>query len=69
MPEQEYLNVKDVSVALDVSYITALSYIKNGYLLGIKQGGQWKISKEELRRFMREGNRKEANFDEGSGVT
>jgi excisionase family DNA binding protein len=54
--KKEYFTVKDVAKELGVTYITALGYIKKGLMEGIRVGGQWRISLEELERFKREGN-------------
>ena len=57
MPDAErYHTVKEIAEALDVSYVTALRYIKKGLLKSIRIGGQWRIPAEELSRFIREGN-------------
>jgi excisionase family DNA binding protein len=53
----KYLTVKEVAIDLGVSYITALKYIHNNMLKGIRIGGQWRVTPEELERFKQEGNR------------
>lgn len=53
------LTVKEVAARLNTSYYTALGYIHKGYIRGIRKGGQWEVSEEELARYQREGNYKE----------
>ena len=57
----ENLSVKEVAQELDVAYITALTYVHRQQIIGVRRGGQWVVSKEELDRFKKEGNH--PNYD------
>lgn len=45
---------------LSISYPTFLKYIKNDSLKAIRVGGQWRVNRTELERFIKEGNFNEA---------
>ena len=52
-----YLSIGEVAEELGVVYLTARSYIKNGYIQAIKRGGnRYRVSKKELDRFIKHGN-------------
>jgi excisionase family DNA binding protein len=53
-----YLKVNEVAAELEVSYASALSYIRKGHLKAIRAGGRWKVKDTEVQRFKREGNLK-----------
>ncbi len=53
------LTPKDVAAELDISYVTVINYLKKGYILGFKVGGQWRIKPSELERFKQRGNLQE----------
>lgn len=50
------LSIKEVAQELDVAYITALTYVHRSQIKGVRRGGQWIVTKEELVRFKAEGN-------------
>jgi excisionase family DNA binding protein len=64
MDSQKEVGVREVAEELDVQYITALTYIHRRQLLGVRRGGKWKVSREELDRFRREGNHPNAMSEE-----
>ena len=41
---------------LSVTLQTATKLLKNGDLLGVKVGREWRVTKEELQRYLREGS-------------
>ena len=64
-PPRIVYNWKDVPLCVDlpwvmailaISEVTATKLLKNGDLRGIKAGREWRITKEELQRFLREGS-------------
>ena len=42
----------EIEPILGVTHRTLLTYIKNGRLKGIKVGGKWKVSEENLKKFI-----------------
>jgi len=44
--------LKEVAPTLGVSYRTLLQYVKDRRLRAVKIGGRWKVSEENLRRFI-----------------
>ena len=44
--------LSELEVILQVTHRTLLTYIKNGKLKGVKIGGKWRISEENLQRFI-----------------
>lgn len=57
MFDDDLLSISDVATMLDVSYITALHYVHEGHIQGIRRGRKWYIQPAELQRFKTEGNR------------
>lgn len=53
---KERISVRELSREIGVNYITALGYIHDGKIKGIKIGGQWKVAREEVDRFLQLGN-------------
>lgn len=53
-----------VIAILAVSEITATKLLKNGDLLGVKVGREWRITKDELQRYLREGSANLKNGEE-----
>ena len=47
---------QEVCKLLSISYPTLLKYVHNGSLQAIRVGGQWRINRAELERFIGEGN-------------
>lgn len=45
-------NLTELEPVLGVTHRTLLNYIKNGRLKGVKIGGKWKVSGENLRKFI-----------------
>jgi excisionase family DNA binding protein len=64
MEQPKEVGVREVAEELDVQYITALTYIHRRQLLGVRRGGKWKVSREELDRFKKEGNHPNAMTEE-----
>jgi hypothetical protein len=50
--EQQYYGTKEVALIIDKTGYTVWKYIQIGKLQGVKFGGQWKVSKEELERYL-----------------
>lgn len=46
----------DLEPILGVTHRTLQTYIKEGRLRGVKVGGKWKVSEENLMRFLNGGN-------------
>lgn len=42
----------EIEPIIGVTHRTLLSYIKDGRLKGIKVGGKWKVSEENLKKFV-----------------
>jgi excisionase family DNA binding protein len=42
----------ELEEVLGVTHRTLLTYIKNGILKGVKVGGKWKVTEENLRKFI-----------------
>lgn len=63
---EERISVKKLAQLLGVNYITALGYVHDGKIRGIKIGGQWRVSMEEVERFLSQGNHPDSleNYDE-----
>ena len=68
-PPRIVYNWKDVPLCVDVPWVcvilaitpnTACKLLKNGDLRGIKAGQEWRITKEELQRFLQEGSARSA---------
>ena len=71
-PPRIVYNWKDVPLCVDLPWVlailaitepTALKLLKRGDLQGIKVGNGWRITKEELQRFLREGSANLKNED------
>ena len=45
-------SLTEIEPILGVTHRTLLTYIKNGRLKGVKIGGKWKVSEENLRKFI-----------------
>ncbi|MDR1915715.1 MAG: helix-turn-helix domain-containing protein [Synergistaceae bacterium] len=48
----KFYTVEDVSAALEVTTRTVFSYIRSGRIKAVKVAGTWRVSVENLRRFM-----------------
>ena len=44
--------LSEIEPILGVTHRTLLSYIKDGRLKGVKLGGKWKVSEENLKKFI-----------------
>lgn len=54
MENNDFLTVEQVAKTLQVHWQTILNYIKNGKLKAVKLGKGYRISKEELKRFIKQ---------------
>lgn len=54
MENNNFLTVEQVAKTLQVHWQTILNYIKNGKLKAVKLGKGYRISKEELKRFIKQ---------------
>lgn len=45
-------NLTDLESVLGVTHRTLQTYIKDGRLKGVKIGGRWKVSEENLKKFI-----------------
>lgn len=52
LDELKVYSLTEIEPILGVTHRTLLSYIKDGRLKGVKIGGKWKVSKENLKKFM-----------------
>ena len=48
LPPPRILNSPDLAVMLDCTVETACSYMRRGLLPGVKLGGRWRASREEV---------------------
>ena len=52
LEELKVYTLTEIEPILDVTHRTLLTYIKDGRLKGVKIGGKWKVSGENLRKFI-----------------
>lgn len=52
LEELKVYTLTEIEPILGVTHRTLLSYIKDGRLKGVKIGGKWKVSGENLRKFI-----------------
>jgi excisionase family DNA binding protein len=52
LEELKVYSLTEIEPILGVTHRTLLTYIKDGRLKGVKIGGKWKVSGENLRRFV-----------------
>jgi len=55
LPEKLY-TPEEVAEYLRISIITMRSYLREGIIKGIKVRNQWRITSEELERFLKDSN-------------
>lgn len=58
MNDNEFLTVEQVAKLLKVHWQTILNYIKSGKLMALKLGKGYRISRENLEKFIRENSNK-----------
>lgn len=52
LEELKVYSLTEIEPILGVTHRTLLTYIKNGKLKGVKIGGKWKVSEENLKKFI-----------------
>lgn len=52
LEELKVYSLTEIEPILGVTHRTLLTYIKDGRLRGVKIGGKWKVSGENLRKFI-----------------
>lgn len=52
LEELKVYTLTEIEPILGVTHRTLLTYIKEGRLKGVKIGGKWKVSGENLRKFI-----------------
>lgn len=52
LEEIKVYSLTEIEPILGVTHRTLLTYIKDGRLKGVKIGGKWKVSGENLRKFI-----------------
>lgn len=52
LEEMKVYNLTEIEPILGVTHRTLLTYIKDGRLKSVKIGGKWKVSGENLRKFI-----------------
>lgn len=52
LEELKVYSLTEMEPILGVTHRTLLTYIKDGRLKGVKIGGKWKVSGENLRKFI-----------------
>jgi len=52
MKKEEYYSIEEVAKMLKVAYLTVYRWIKANKLKAIKAGKQYRISKQELEKFI-----------------
>lgn len=61
---KERIGIKELARKLGVNYITALGYVHDQKIKGVRVGGRWSVPTEELERFLREGNHPDSKLPE-----
>ena len=56
LEELKIYSLAEIAPILGVTHRTLLTYIKDGRLKGVKIGGKWKVSGENLRKFINGGS-------------
>lgn len=56
LEELKVYSLAEIAPILGVTHRTLLTYIKDGRLKGVKIGGKWKVSGENLRKFINGGS-------------
>ena len=52
LEELKVYSLTEIEPILGVTHRTLLTYVKDGRLKGVKIGGKWKVSEENLRKFI-----------------
>ena len=52
LEELKVYSLTEIEPIMGVTHRTLLTYIKDGRLKGVKIGGKWKVSGENLRKFI-----------------
>ena len=52
LEELKVYSLTEIEPILGVTHRTLLTYIKDGRLKGVKIGGKWKVSEENLKKFI-----------------
>ncbi len=63
----EYLTIDEVAALLKVGRITVYRWIRAGKLEGVKAGRVWRVRRDSLERFLKQGEGKDGEGDSGSG--
>ena len=53
MKKEEYYSIEEVAKMLKVAYLTVYRWVRSGKLKAVKAGKQYRISKEEVGRFIK----------------
>lgn len=53
---RDLLTLREAAVILKVSYMTALTYAKNGTLKAVMIGGRWRVRSEDLDELAKKGS-------------
>lgn len=53
--DKEVYSIEEVSEILNVSYETIYKLVRDSKIKAVKVGVQWRVSKEEVERILREG--------------
>jgi excisionase family DNA binding protein len=59
---KRWVDLHELARLVGVTYQTALRYKKDERFHAINVGGRWRVYKEELERFLKEGNYKRPNW-------
>lgn len=51
-PDLKLYSLQEVSKILGVTHRTAWNYVKDGKIKAVKIGGAWKVTEENLRKFI-----------------
>lgn len=54
MTEEQYYSIEEVSKELKVAYLTVYRWIQAKKLIALKAGKQYRITKEDLDRFLKQ---------------
>jgi excisionase family DNA binding protein len=62
---RDWMSLREFARTIGVTYQTALRYKDDNHIEVYRVGGRFRISVEEVQRFLREGNRLPTRTDEG----
>jgi len=55
--EEGFYKAQEVATILRISYLQCIKLLQSGKIKGVKVGGDWRVSKQEVRRILKEGTK------------